>query len=164
MVFYATMRGIPQIYYGTEIQMSHPGTDSHGAIRAEFPGGWDDHDASAFTGEGLSRQERAAQAFTRQLLNWRKRARVIHSGKFMHFTPVGNVYAYFRYDDDDTIMVIFNLDDDRIDLDMARFAERLQGATHASSVLDGSIVDIEENLALPPRSVRLLAIDHGSAP
>ena len=164
LVFYATMRGIPQIYYGTEIQMSHPGTDSHGAIRAEFPGGWDDHDASAFTGNGLSRQSRAAQAFTRRLLNWRKEARVIHSGKFMHFTPTGNVYAYFRYDEDDTVMVIFNLDDDEVDLDMARFAERLRGATRATRILDETSVDISEYLELPPRSALLLDIDHGSTP
>ena len=164
MVFYATMRGIPQVFYGTEIQMAHPGTDSHGAIRAEFPGGWDDHDANAFTGEGLSRQARDAQAFMRRLLNWRRQADVIHDGKFMHYTPVGNVYAYFRYDDDDTVMAIFNLDDDEVDLDLARFDERLQGATRATSILDESTVDISGPLELEPRSVLLLDIDHGSAP
>ena len=164
MVFYATMRGIPQIYYGTEIQMSHPGTDSHGAIRAEFPGGWNDHDASAFSGKGLSRHQRDAQDFMRKLLNWRKQADVIHYGRFMHYTPIDNAYAYFRYDDDDTIMVILNLDDDEVDLDMTRFAERLRGARRATSVLDDAIVDIEESLELPPRSALLLDIDHGSAP
>ncbi len=164
MVFYATMRGIPQIYYGTEIQMSHPGTDSHGAIRAEFPGGWDDHDTNAFTGDGLSKRAREAQAFTRHLLNWRKQAEVIHRGRFMHFTPVGQVYAYFRYDDDDTVMAILNLDDDEVDLDMRRFAERLQGATRATNVLDDSSVDISTTLELEPRSSLLLEIDHGSTP
>ena len=164
MVFYATMRGVPQFYYGTEIQMSHPGTDSHGAIRAEFPGGWADHDSNAFSGDGLARQARGAQAFTRKLLNWRKGAEVIHSGKFMHFTPIGNVYAYFRYDNDDTVMAIFNLDDDEVDLDLARFAERLQGATRATSILDDTTLDISESVELQPRSVLLLDIDHGSAP
>jgi glycosidase len=164
MVFYATMRGIPQIYYGTEIQMSHPGTDSHGAIREEFPGGWDDHGANAFTGEGLAPQASAAQAFVRKLLNWRKRTDVIHSGRFMHFTPVGNVYAYFRYDEDDTVMVIFNLDDDKIDFGLGRFAERLRGATRATNVLEDSVIDLPGSLELAPRSVLVLDIDHGSAP
>ena len=164
LVFYATMRGIPQIFYGTEIQMSHPGTDSHGAIRAEFPGGWDDHDANAFTGEGLSRQASAAQDFTRKLLNWRKQADVIHSGQFMHFTPIGGVYVYFRYDDKATVMAIFNLDDDEVELDMARFAERLKGATRATSILDETTVNIANSLELQPRSALLLGIDHGSAP
>lgn len=156
MVFYATMRGIPQIYYGTEIQMSHPGTDSHDAIREEFPGGWSDHKKNAFTGEGMSERELAAQEFTRKLLNWRKRARVIHDGKLMQFTPFGNVYAYFRYDDENTVMVIFNLGDDDIDVDLARFAERLQGVTQATNVLDEGTVDISDSINLAPRSVLLL--------
>jgi len=164
IVFCATMRGIPQFYYGTEIQMSHPGTDSHGAIRAEFPGGWDDHDENAFTGDGLSRQARAAQDFMRKLLHWRKQADVIHHGRFMHFAPDGNVYAFFRYDDDDTIMVIFNLDKDDVDVDLGRFAERLRGATRAINILDDSEVDLTDSLELGPRSVLLLDIDHGSAP
>lgn len=160
MVFYATMRGIPQIYYGTEIQMSHPGTDSHGAIRAEFPGGWDDHDRNAFTGGGLSRQQAAARAFTRKLLNWRKSKDVIHRGKLMQFTPTGNVFAYFRYDDDETVMVVFNLDDDDVDLELDRFAERLRGATQARDVLGGRVLDLYDGLELAPRSVLLLEIAH----
>ncbi len=158
MVFYATMRGIPQFYYGTEILMSHPGTDSHGAIREEFPGGWPDHDSNAFTGEVLSDAARDAQDLTRKLLQWRKQADVIHSGKLMQFTPIGNVYAYFRYDEDDTIMVILNLDSDDVDLDMARFAERLEGATRATDILEGSELDIGNEIELQPRSVLLLDI------
>ena len=160
MVFYATMRGIPQIYYGTEIQMSHPGTDSHGAIREEFPGGWDDHEKNAFTGEGLTEQELAAQDFTRKLLNWRKQANVIHSGKLMQYTPIGNVYAYFRYDEDDTVMVVFNLDEDAIDLELARFAERLAGATQARDVLADRSIDLGDKLEPAPRSPLLLEITH----
>lgn len=159
MVFYATMRGIPQIYYGTEIQMSHPGTDSHDAIREEFPGGWPDHEKNAFTGEGLNDQEHAAQDFTRKLLQWRKQADVIHHGRLMQFTPIANVYAYFRYDDDETVMVIFNLDNDDVDLDLARFAERLRGATRATDILGGDSLDISDLIELEPRSVLLLEID-----
>jgi len=160
MVFYATMRGIPQIYYGTEIQMSHPGTDSHGAIREEFPGGWDDHKRSAFTGDGLSDQEAAARDFTRRLLNWRKQRDVVHKGRLMQFTPIGNVYAYFRYDDDETVMVVFNLDDDEVNLDLARFAERLQGASEARDVLADTTVRLGNELELAPRSALLLEIAH----
>jgi glycosidase len=160
MVFYATMRGIPQIYYGTEIQMSHPGTDSHGAIRAEFPGGWDDHDSNAFTGENLSDQEQAAQDFTRKLLNWRQQAGVIHKGKLMQFAPIKNVYAYFRYDDDETVMVIINLDEDEVDLGLERFAERLQGAQEARDVMNDKTFDLDDEIELAPRSALLLEIAH----
>ncbi|NNL63604.1 MAG: glycoside hydrolase family 13 protein [Woeseiaceae bacterium] len=160
MVFYATMRGIPQIYYGTEIQMSHPGTTSHGAIREEFPGGWDDHDSNAFTGAGLTRKQRAAQDFLRRLLNWRRQADVVHDGKLMQFTPIGNVYAYFRYDDDETVMVVFNLDEDEAGLDLGRFAERLQGATDARDILGDASIELDDELELAPRSALLLQILH----
>ncbi len=158
MVFYLTMRGIPQIFYGTEILMSHPGTESHGALRMDFPGGWDDDNKNAFTGEGLSDLQREAQAFVRKLLNWRKDKTVIHDGKLMQFTPVRNVYAYFRYDDDETIMVIFNRGEDAQTIETARFAERIGGARSAVDVITGQSYDISEALELQPRSVLLLEV------
>ena len=159
IAFYATMRGIPQIFYGTEIQMSHPGTDSHGALRAEFPGGWPDHGSSAFTGDGLTRQEHEAQALVKKLFNWRKEAAVIHNGKLMQFTPIRNVYAYFRYDDDRTIMVVFNRGNEPVEVDTARFAERLDGFTHGTDVLSDKRVSISPTLELDPMSVMILELE-----
>jgi glycosidase len=158
MVFYLTMRGIPQIFYGTEILMSHPGTESHGALRMDFPGGWGNDKKNAFTGKGLSDLQREAQAFVRQLLNWRKDKAVVHNGKLMQFTPIGNVYAYFRYDDDETIMVIFNRGDAPVTVGTERFAERIGGATSAVDVISGDTLNISESLTLEPRSVLVLEI------
>ena len=158
IVYYLTMRGIPAFYYGTEVLMSHPGTGSHGAIRAEFPGGWDDHKKNAFTGSGLSDQERQAQEFMRTLLTWRKDKPVIHSGQLMQFTPIKNVYAYFRYDDTDTVMVVFNRGKESASLDLARFAERLGSSTSAEDVITGKPFNIESAIALEPRSVMILEV------
>ncbi len=159
IAYYATMRGIPQYYYGTEVLMSHPGTSSHGAIRAEFPGGWPDHEKSAFTGAGLGDDERAAQDFMRRLLNWRKSADLIHNGKLMHFTPDGFVYTYFRYDDDDTVMVVFNRGEDEVEVDTSRFAERLGSATRGRDVITGATVAVAPTLKLPAMSVMVLEIE-----
>ena len=158
MVYYLTMRGIPQIYYGTEILMSHPGTDSHGAIREDFPGGWDGDERNAFTGAGLSKKEREAQQFMRKLLNWRKDADVIHGGKLMQYSPIGNVYAYFRYDEDDTVMVVFNRGDESVDLELTRFSERLSQAETATDVITDKSYDVRKSLTLEPRSALLLEV------
>ncbi len=158
IAFYLTMRGIPQIYYGTEILMSHPGTDSHGVIRSDFPGGWDGDRVNAFTGKGLGKEQREAQAFMRKLLNWRKSNPVIHTGKLMHYAPIGNVYAYFRYNGDDTVMVVFNRGEEPAMVDTARFEERLQGATRAIDVLSGKAYNVDTSLTLGPRSVKVLEI------
>ena len=159
IAFYTTMRGIPQFFYGTEVLMSHPGTDSHGALRAEFPGGWPDHDKNAFTGAGLTARERAAQDFIRKLLNWRKDKSVIHDGELMQFTPVGNVYAYFRYDDDEAVMVVFNRGTETVALDMGRYAERTGGFSHATDVISGARLPLAPALELDPMSVMILELE-----
>jgi len=160
IVYYLTMRGIPQIYYGTEVLMSHTRDDgNHGEIRAEFPGGWSDHEKNAFTGRGLSDQERQAQEFMRTLLNWRKGKSVIHSGRLMQFTPIKYVYAYFRYNDDETVMVVFNRGEEAVPLETARFAERLGDSTHATDVLTGRRINIESAIDLEPMSVMILEVD-----
>jgi glycosidase len=158
MAYYLTMRGIPQIYYGTEVLLSHAGTESHGAIREEFPGGWPDHKKNAFTGEGLNDQERQAQEFMRTLLAWRKEKSVIHNGRLMQFTPIGSVYAYFRYDDLETVMVVFNRGDEAAALDMARFTERLGDSDYAEDVITGKRFGIRRSMRLEPRSVMILEI------
>jgi len=158
MTFCLTMRGIPQIYYGTEILMDSPRPKHDGVIRTEFPGGWDDHKKNAFTGSGLSDQERQAQEFMRTLLTWRKDKPVIHSGQLMQFTPIKNVYAYFRYDDTDTVMVVFNRGKESASLDLARFAERLGSSTSAEDVITGKRFNIESAIALEPRSVMILEV------
>ncbi len=159
MVFYLTMRGTPQIYYGTEVLLSHPGTSSHGALRMEFPGGWTDHPVNAFTGEGLDDRAREAQSFVRKLANWRKNADVIHSGKLMQFTPMGNVWVYFRYDDDDTVMVAFNRGDEARSIETERFRERLDVAATAVDVLSGEAYDLSSQFDIGPQSVLLLEIN-----
>lgn len=167
MVFYTTMRGIPQFYYGDEILMSHPGTESHGVIRSDFPGGWDGDTKNAFSGRGLTSQEQEAQALVRKLLNWRREKTVIHSGRFMHYAPIGNVYTYFRYDDEDgdggvdgeAVMVIMNLGKEPETLTTSRFSERLGGFRHATDVISGRRFNVERSIVLEPKSVLLLELE-----
>jgi glycosidase len=158
MVFFATMRGIPQFYYGTEVLASHSGTSSHGAVRSDFPGGWDGDAKNAFTGEGLTEIELEAQTFMRQLLNWRKDSTAVRSGDFMHFVPIKNVYAYFRFDATESIMIILNRDEEPVTLEMDRFAERIGDRTHATDVLSGRHYEITDAIALEPRSALILEI------
>jgi len=95
----------------------------------------------------------------KSLLTWRKEKAVIHNGKLMQFTPIGNVYAYFRYDDLDTVMVVFNRGDETEALDMARFAERLGDSQYAEDVITGKRFGIRRSLRLEPRSVMILEIE-----
>jgi glycosidase len=159
MAYYFTMRGTPMFFYGNEILASHMGTSSHGALRSDFPGGWDGDTVNAFTGDGLTEQQRDAQQLVRKLLNWRKDNTTIHHGEFMHFAPIRNVYVYFRYDDDNTIMVVLNRDEESVTLETGRFAERIGDATHGTDVVTGKRFRVDEALVLDPRSALILELE-----
>ena len=159
MIFYTTMRGTLQFFYGDEVLASHPGRISHGELRSDFPGGWANDEVNAFSGEGLTEQQRDAQQLVKSLLAWRKSSAAIHHGKFMHFAPIGNVYVYFRYDEDETIMVILNRHNESVTVETERFAERIGRATHATDITSGKRYSIEESLVLEPRSALLLELE-----
>ena len=72
MTFLFTTRGTLQLYYGTEILMGNPGTEDHGIIRSDFPGGWEGDRVNAFTGEGLTAQQQQALTFIQSLAQLRR--------------------------------------------------------------------------------------------
>jgi glycosidase len=156
MAYVLTIRGVPHIYYGTEILMANPGTEQHGIIRSDFPGGWPGDTRNAVTGAGLSEREREAQAFLRTLLNWRKGRDVIHHGELTHFRPENGTYVYFRHNGDDSVMVILNKNSEVTELGLNRFAERLQGYREGRDVITRQVHPLAESLELPARSVRVL--------
>jgi|TARA_B110000263_G_scaffold250193_1_gene271461 glycosidase len=122
---------IPQIYYGTEILMNDfdkPG--DHGLVRTDFPGGWEGDTVNAFTGKGLSTEQKDMQQFVKKVLNYRKTSKAIHEGKTVHFAPKDGVYALFRILQDETVVVILNKNEKSLDLDLSRFEEvGLKGKT-----------------------------------
>jgi glycosidase len=156
MAYILTMRGVPHLYYGTEILMANPGTEAHGTIRSDFPGGWPGDARNASTGQGLTEREREAQAFLRKLLTWRKNRAVIHTGRLTHFRPENGTYVYFRHDDQASVMVILNKNPAVAELALDRFSERLQGFREGVDVVSGQVFTLGENLGVPARSVLVL--------
>ena len=59
---------------------------------------------NAFTGEGLTVQQKEAQQYLKKLITWRKGKDVIHHGKMLHYLPKEGVYAFFRYNEKDNII------------------------------------------------------------
>ncbi|MFD0863537.1 glycoside hydrolase family 13 protein [Sungkyunkwania multivorans] len=121
---FLTLPRIPQIYYGTEVLMENtdkPG--DHGLIRTDFPGGWEEDEVNAFTGQGLSVAQKDMQRFLKKFLNYRKDSRAIHDGKTVHFGPFMGTYFLFRIMDDETVVLILNKNETPITIDLKRYAE-----------------------------------------
>jgi glycosidase len=135
MAITATMRGIPQMYYGTEILMTSPKDRDDGLIRSDFPGGWKGDEINVFEGKGLTAQQKEATAYLKKLLKWRQTATALHTGKLKHFVPKDGVYVYFRYDANQKIMVIINKNETANQLDLTRFLEVFNGERKARNVL-----------------------------
>lgn len=154
LVFFLTTRGIPQHYYGDEILMANPGTDSHGVIRSDFPGGWPGDAIDGFTGDGLTARQQEAQALTRRLLDWRKTATAVHDGTLTQYAPEDGTYTYFRKNDRQTVMVVINTTGAEKRIDLARFAGTIDGTETGSEVLSGrpwprgGTVDVPANSVL----------------
>lgn len=153
-----TMRGVPQIYYGTEILKTSPKVRDDGLVRSDFPGGWAGDTVNAFTGAGLSQEQKSAQRYMKHLLNWRKAKSVIHTGKLMHFIPENGAYVYFRYNNTDKVMVILNKNHTDTDLSLGRFSEMLNGEAVWSDVFTGEAVKLDNVISLKARSVTILEI------
>ncbi len=101
-----TLRGIPQIYYGTEIGLR--GGKDHGLIRADFPGGFHSNSRNAFTREGRTGQENDLFDFTRNLLKLRRRYPALSQGNMIHLPAFDEFYIYFRILNKEKIMIVVN--------------------------------------------------------
>jgi len=161
IVYYSTMRGIPQFYYGTEILMnSNENPGDHGLFRTEFPGGWPDHLKNAFTGDGLSKDEKQTQLFFKELLNWRKNNKVIHKGKLIQFSPKENgVYSFFRVFEGQLVWVIFNRNNSSRIIDTSRFKELISNKEFGYDVLNKKRVSIINSIEIDKKSALIIEIE-----
>ncbi|GGB85731.1 alpha-amylase [Flavobacterium suaedae] len=158
MTLLATVRGIPQIYYGTEIGMAGDKGKGDGDIRRDFPGGWNGDKNNAFTQSGRTAEQQKWFDFSSKLFNWRKSKEVIHTGKTTHYLPWNNVYVYFRHNDKESVMVLINNSDEAQTVKTDRFAESLTTHKKGKSVLEGKMMDVTKDITMQPKSVLLLEL------
>lgn len=157
LAYILTMPRIPQVYYGTEILMNDfekPG--DHGLLRGDFPGGWEGDTVNAFTGEGLSDDQKSMQEFLKSVLNYRKGSKAIHNGKTLHFVPENGVYVLSRSLDNETVVLVLNKNENPTTVDLSRFSELgLDGKT-LKNVLTNDTINWQGKLVLNKKGVILL--------
>lgn len=153
-----TTRGIPSMYYGTEILMKNFKDPSDAEVRRDFPGGFPGDRENKFETAGRTDRENEAHQFIRRLATYRRDNPVMHTGKLMQFLPQEGTYVYFRYDGSKTVMVATNTNDKEISLDTARFAERMEGFTSAKNVLTDATVSDLKLIKLPAKTAVVLEL------
>lgn len=154
-----TMRGIPQIYYGTEINFANPKSNEHGEIRGDFLGGWPSDVKDAVTGNQLSVNEKSTQDFLAKLLNWRKGNEAVTQGKLMHFAPTDGIYTYFRYTDKSKVMVIVNKNIHESQVNPRLYKEILPSNAKLKNVISGQISNLGEYIKVSPKSALIVEVN-----
>lgn len=152
-----TTRGIPQMYYGTEILMKGE-SNPDGWVRLDFPGGWNGDKKNAFTGQNLTEDEKKIQDFTRGLANFRKSSSAIKTGKLMQYLPKDGLYVYFRYDNKQTVMCIMNTSDKQQKFSFSDYTERTQHITKATDVENGNDFVIQKSHDIEPWTMLILEL------
>ena len=157
----ATLRGIPQIYYGSEIGMQGSKAKGDADIRRDFPGGWKEDSVNAFLGKGLNAAQQEYYEFTRKILNWRKSNSIAHNGKFIHYIPVENVYVYFREDPStkEKIMVLINNSKKNKDIDLFRYKESLVGISKGKDVASERVFNLKNSLSIEGKTALILTLE-----
>jgi glycosidase len=154
MTYIYTTRGIPQVYYGTEILLKGP--PDHGTLRTDFPGGWDSDQINGFNGFGLTNEQMEAQRFTKRLLSWRKNNLAITKGTLTHYLPQNGVYVYFRKYNEEIVMVLINNNTSDAYVSSDRFYEILKDKTQGISVLKEQVYDLEIDIHVPAKNALVL--------
>ena len=159
MAMLFTLRGIPSLYYGTELLMAE--TDGHGKIREDVMGGWPGDSLDAFTLEGRTQDQNRAFDLIKELTSLRAENPALQTGKLTQFVPENGLYVYFRQDADATFMIALNTSDKEQKMDFKRFEELVPaGATLKS--LWGDDRTAEGELVMEGFGVEIFKLVEGS--
>lgn len=150
MAFLLTTRGIPQIYYGTEILMAADKANGDGALRADFPGGWKGDKLDCFDAKNRTPLQNEAFSYLQKLLHWRKGNEAINQGKLKHFAPNKGVYVYERKYGEHSVVVFLNGNDKEVVIDLTPYQEILP-ENSAVNVLTGEKRKLDKEFALTSR-------------
>lgn len=149
-----TMRGIPCLYYGTEFLFRE--TDGHGKIRQDVSGGWEQDERSLFTSRGRTADVAKAMSLVQHLAAFRSATSAITSGAFKHLAPEQGVYAYARFDQTSTVLVVINADSVARTFDWKRFGDIVPGASAAVDVFTQRSVELTKPARIEANGTILL--------
>ena len=150
-----TCRGIPQLYYGTEVLMKGI-ANPDGWVRLDFPGGWEGDQKNAFSKSGLTAAENDMLSYTQKLGQFRKSSSAIKNGRMTQYLPNEGLYVYFRYDANQTVMCVMNTSDQGRKVNFSDFAERTNGFSGGKEVVSGQF--ISEQFNIPALSMQVIEL------
>ncbi|TCJ19169.1 alpha-amylase [Flaviaesturariibacter flavus] len=152
-----TTRGIPQLYYGTEVLLKGV-SNPDGLVRGDFPGGWKEDKQNKFTAAGRTGREGEVHDWVKTIASYRKGSTALKTGKLMQYLPKDWVYTYFRYDSKSTVMMVMNTSPDERTVDPQYFTERVKGFSHAKNIMGSTTMSLTDKWKVPGKSIWILEL------
>lgn len=159
MTFIMTTRGIPQLFYGSEILMTTGADKGHGIMRSDFPGGWPGDGMNGFTDAGRTDKQKEMFNFLKKLLNYRKENAVLHSGKLLQFIPQDGIYIYFRMNANKTVMIVMNNNEEAKTFETSRYYEVLKSFKSGREVLSDQTISNLSQLTIAAKSAVVVELE-----
>ncbi len=130
-------RGIPQVLYGSEIQMM--GGESHVELRADFPGGFPNSKSDAFSKSGRTATQNAMFDFCQKLFTLRKQHPALSLGEMIHYPPkwFDDTYKILKRHDQETILIVANGNDESKDVELSELEHHVSGSSKIRDLLTG---------------------------
>lgn len=152
MTLICTTRGTPQIYYGTELLFENDERGGPHQGRRDFPGGWKNDKLNLFEAKSRTEEQHDMFIHLTALLHFRKNNEVLHTGNLKHYLPVENVYTYFRYTEEECVMIAVNASRETKIIDWKRFYECLNDYMVGEDILTKKRITKDEAVAVPAES------------
>ncbi len=138
----ATLRGMPQLYYGDELDMT--GGDDP-ANRKDFPGGFPGDQSSAFLPQTLDKTQGGMKQWVTTLMQLRLHSPTLQTGRQQTLLADRNTFAFVRAVNPtlpcaaepvvDRYLVIVNNDSQALDVTIPEGSAALTGCLHFDSLL-----------------------------
>jgi glycosidase len=153
-----TQRGIPQLYYGTEILMKNDNVQGDGKKRNDFPGGFQGSTANKFTAAGRTAEENEAFNYVKLLAQFRKQSKSLTIGTTLDFLPQDGVYVYARKSGKETVLCVINQTKETRQVKAERFSDATKGYKEGTDIATGSIIPLQGNWQVPPQSMWIISL------
>ncbi len=103
-----TLRGIPCIYYGTEILMDGNTSISDAYVRRDFLGGWASDSINLFKAANRKGLTKEAFEYLKTLIALRRNNEALQSGKTINFAGQNSVFAFKRVSEKQEFFIVSN--------------------------------------------------------
>jgi len=139
-------RGIPTIFYGTEIGIK--GGKKHGELRQPFLGGFVGDSSSAFIEQERTELENDIFNYLQKLLQLRKEYQALSKGKLTHIYSGDNLYYLIKTFKNEKVLILINCGAETIPFYLSLLKTILKEATVIKNLQKEEEINLDKDVLI----------------